>query len=140
MEGFEDRSAEAGSEQAESSPTSATCTNGSTADAAFLARAEQWRDEALRHPDHQQACIGAVNALLAESIHARHMEIERCIKTCKTSLLESPSSQSAITAYTGLLRQWHGLMSFEARREKTRLDAEKREAENQSDPALRRAR
>ena len=68
------------------------------------------------------------------------MAIERGIESCKTTPLEEPSIQRAIPAHSGLLRQWHSMMSLEASFEQQRLDAEKREAERQADPLLRKAR
>ena len=140
MDGFEQVSAEAGSGQNDCSSASEASPNGNATDGAFLARAEKWREEALRHPDDRQACIGAVNSGAARILHAHQMAIERGIESCKKSLLEEPSIQSAIAAHTGLLRQWNSMMSFEARLEQMRLDAETLEVQRQSDPLLRRAR
>jgi hypothetical protein len=140
MDGFEQVSAEAGSGQNDSSSASEASPNGSATDVTFLARADQWREEALRHPDDRQACIGAVNAGLARVVHAHQMAIERRIENCETPLLEDSSIRSAIPAHNGLLRQWHSMMSFQARLEQIRLDAGKQEAERQADPLLRTPR
>lgn len=139
MDGFEQVSPEAGSAHNESNSAS-KASPGSAPDGAFLARADQWRDQALRHPDVRQACIGAVNSGVARILHAHQTAIERGIESCKTTPLEEPAIQHAITAHTGLLRQWHSMMSFQARLEQMRLDAEKLEAERQLDPLLRTAR
>lgn len=140
MDGYEQVSAEAGSRQNDCSSASETSPNGSAPDGAFSTRADQWRVEALRHPDDRQACIGAVNSGVARILHAYQTAIERGIESCKTTPLEEPSIQHAITAHTGLLRQWHSMMSFQARLEQMRLDAEKLEAERKMDPLLRKAR
>jgi hypothetical protein len=140
MDGFEQVSAEAGSGQNDSSSASAASPNDSATGGAFLTRADQWREEALRHPDDRQACIGALNAGAAKILYAHQMAIERGIESCKTSPLEEPSIQSAIPAHTGLLRQWHSMMSFQAHLEQMRLEAEKLEVQRQLDPLLRRAR
>ena len=136
MDGFEQAPAEAGSGQNDCS--SAPSPNDSATDGAFLNRADQWREEALRHPDDRQACIGAMNSGVAKILHAHQTAIEHGIENCKTTLLEEPSIQHAITAHTGLLRQWHSMMSFQARLEQMRLDAEKLEAGREVD-LLRRA-
>jgi hypothetical protein len=139
MDGFEQVSAEADLGQNECSSASEASSTGSATDGAFLARAEQWREEALRHPDDRQACIGAVNSGVARILHAHQTAIEGSIKSCKKNPLEEPSIQRAIPAHTGLLRQWHSMMSLQARLEQTRRDAEKLEIESQSDPLLRTA-
>jgi hypothetical protein len=140
MDGFEQVSAEAGSGQNDCSSASEASPNGNATDGAFLARTKKWREEALRHPDDQLACIGAVNSGAARILNAHWFAIEHAIETCKKSLLEEPSIQGAIVAYTGLLRQLHSMMSFQARLEQKRLDAEKREVQRELDPLLRRAR
>jgi hypothetical protein len=140
MDGFEQVSAEAGSGQNDSVSASEASPNGNATDGAFLARTKKWREEALRHPDDQLACIGAVNSGAARILNAHWFAIEHAIETCKKSLLEEPSIQGAIVAYTGLLRQLHSMMSFQARLEQKRLDAEKREVQRELDPLLRRAR
>lgn len=141
MDGFEhDMSAEAGTGQNDCSSSSKASPDGNASEEAFSVRAGQWRDEALRHPDDRQACIGAVASGVARILHAHQLAIEHGIENCKTTLLEESSIQGAIAAHAGLLRQWNSTMSFQARLEQARQDAEKREAERQSDPLLRRAR
>ena len=140
MDGFQSEApAQGGSQQINCSSAWETSPNANAAEGAFVARTEQWGEEALRHPDDRQACIGAVNSGIARIVHAHQMAIERGIENCQTSLLEEPSIQRAIAAHTGLLRQWHSMMSFQARLEQMRLDAEKIQAELELDP-LRRAR
>jgi hypothetical protein len=138
MDGFEHMSAEAGSGQNDSSSTSAANPNGSATDGAFSARAEQWCEAALHHPDDRLACLGAMNSRTAKIVHVQQAAIERSFETCPTPL-EAPSIQRGIAACTGLLRQWQSLMSLQERLEKNRLDAEKLEAERQSDPLRRTA-
>ncbi len=140
MDGFEQVSAEAGSGQNDCSSASEARPNDNAPDGAFLTRADQWREEALRHPDDRQACIGAVNSGVARILHAHQKAIERGIESCKTTPLEEPSIQHAISAHTGLLRQWNSMMNFQERLEQKSLDAEKLEAERQLDPLLRKAR
>jgi hypothetical protein len=140
MDGFNKVSAEAGSGRNDSGSESKATPNGSAADRAFLTRADNWRDEALRHPDDRQACIGAVTSGLARILHAHQMAIESGIENCKTTPVEVPSIQRAITGHSGLIRQWQSLMSLQAQFEQQRLDAEKLEAERQADPLLRKAR
>lgn len=135
MDGYEQVSAEAGSAQNDCSAAPEASPNAHTAEGAFLARAEQWREEALHHPDNRHACIGAVNSGVARILHAHQQAIERSIESCKTTLLDEPKIQSAISAYAGLLRQWHSMMSFQARLEQIRHDAERL-----VDPLRRKAR
>ena len=135
MDGFEHVSAEAGSRQTGCGSAPEASPNAHTADGAFLARAEQWREEALHHPDDRQACIGAVNSGVARILHAHQQAIERSIERCQTTLLDEPKIQSAIAAHAGLLRQWHSMMSLQARLEQIRLDAERL-----ADPLRRKAR
>ncbi len=140
MDGFEHISADAGSGQSDCGSASEASPNGNATDDAFLTRAERWRQQALAHPDDRQACIGAVNAGLAKIVHAHQMAIDRGIENCTASRPDERSIQSAITAQSGLLRQWHSLMSFQARLEQMRLDAEKLAVETQLDPLRRTAR
>ena len=140
MDGFEHMSAESGSGQNDSSSASDASQNGSATDGAFLALRGTVARRALRHADDRQACIGAVNSGLARIIHTHQMAIERGIESCKTSMMEEPSIERAMASHAGLLRQWHAMMSFEARLEQMRLDAEKLEAQRQSDPLLETAR
>jgi hypothetical protein len=139
MDGFEQESAGAGSGQNDCSSASKASGDSSAPDGLFMVRADQWRDHALGHPDDRQACIGFVSAGTARLVHASQTAIERGIANCQNPL-EVPSIQHAIAAHTGLLRQWHSMMSFETRLEQIRLDAEKLNAERQLDPLLKKAR
>jgi hypothetical protein len=140
MDGFQSEApAQGGSQQNDCSSAPETSSNANAVEGAFGARTEQWGEEALRHANDRQACIGVVNSGIARIVHAHQMAIEGGIENCKTSLLEEPSIQRAIAAHTGLLRQWHSIMSFQARLEQMRLDAEKTQAELELDP-LRKAR
>lgn len=138
MEGFERTSDNGESKQNSCGSVLDAGTIGNTAEDAFAARVEQWHEQALRHPDDRQACIGAITSGLAGIVHTHQMVIKRGIENCNTNLLEAPAIQEAFAAHTGLLRQLHSMMSFEARLEQ--MHTEKSEALGELNSPRRRPR
>jgi hypothetical protein len=138
MDGFENGSDEADLPESDFNLASAASSNSSASEKEFFARVELWREGALRHPDDQQACIGALTAGIARILHAQQMAIERSIESCKTTLLEEPAVQIGITAQAGLLRQFHSMLGFEVRLEKIRRDAKNKEVQHPLDTPPRK--
>ena len=139
MDEFEQLSDEADSHESDCKLASAASPKASATEQDFFARVERWRDEALRHPDDWQACIGALNAGVALTLHAQQTTIERSIESCQTTLLEQPVLQAVITAQAGLFRQFHSMLNLEARLEEVRLDTEIRNVPQPSHAPPRKA-
>src|SRR4051794_38234096 len=123
MDGFHDNQTEA-DRKLDEDLSRADNTAQEDTDAKFLARVECYRDEALDREDHREACVGAINAGLAEILHHSQKQINGVIEHYKGSLLDAPEFPKAVGAHVALARQWSGLLNFESRLQQIRAEAE----------------